>query len=238
MNTWHGHLARLAATAWLPASGLLALALYGATRFERRDPVSVGTATYFFAAIATSVLAAKNGASFNYFLELAAASSILAGRVYVHAHRRGGAFASLLDSCIVLQLVWLLAYRPGELAAIDARLADRGSLGRVATRFAAEPGPILADEMMGILAEQGRPILFQPFEFTELAQAHLWDPSAFVRDIRNQSFGLIAIAGSSLSDEGVKERWTKPMRDAIAQSYDRGEVLGGIMLWRPCPAPR
>ena len=92
--------------------------------------------------------------------------------------------------------------------------------------------------MMGLLAEQGRPVLFQPFELTELAYAHLWDPSGLVRDIRNQSFALIAIAGSSLSDEGVEERWTKPTRDAIAERYSLCEVLGGIMLWRPCCTAR
>jgi hypothetical protein len=232
MNPWNGHLARLTAAAWSAASGLLALALYGATRCERRDPVAVGITTYFVAAIATSVLAAKNGASFNYFLELAAASSILAGRIYVCASRRE-AFALLIDTGVAVQVALLMVLRDDRLAAMDARLADRGSLEQVATQVAAEPGPVLADEMMGVLVEEGRPLLFQPFELSQLAQARRWNSSGFVQDIREQRFGLIAIAGTSLSDGLVQDRWTKPMRDAIAESYEPGELLGGIMLWRP-----
>ncbi len=237
MNPWRGRrLVHLAAAALLAASGALVAALYAATRIDRRDPASVGATAYFIAAAVSSMLAGKDGASLNYFLELAAASSILVGRAYAVGQRRGDSLAALCDLCLLGQLAVCAVARPHVLVALDARLRERQAFEQVAARLAREPGPILADEMMGLLTEQGKRVLLQPFELAELARQHVWDDSAVVRDIRDQRFGLIAIAGDSLTDGPVRERWTRPMRDAIAQRYEREDTLGGIMLFRPRPA--
>jgi hypothetical protein len=95
------------------------------------------------------------------------------------------------------------------------RRAARTELNELKALVAETPGPILADEYMGMLTLAGRPLVIQPFEVTQLAWAGTWDQTPLLESIRNKEFGAIIL----YDRPWVNERWTAEMLEAITQSY-------------------
>src|SRR4029434_6517658 len=82
-----------------------------------------------------------------------------------------------------LQLLRIvLAIRRIALAGLAQPESGRQLLGIVN----ASRGIVLADEDVGLLPIDGRPIYLQPFEMTHLARAGRWDQRAFLADIEPQ----------------------------------------------------
>jgi hypothetical protein len=90
-------------------------------------------------------------------------------------------------------------------------------------------GPILADEYMGMLTRQGRPLFIQPFEVTQLARAGKWDQTPLLESIRNREFAVIIL----LDRDWSHERWTPEMLDAITQSYILVDTVAGNLVYAP-----
>ena len=96
------------------------------------------------------------------------------------------------------------------------------------------PGIVLADQDMGLLPLDGRPIFFQPFEMTQLARAGRWDQGPFLGDIERQAFAAILIYRiPELSLH--RERWTDEMLGAIERRYVVEERVGATEVYRPRP---
>jgi hypothetical protein len=93
-------------------------------------------------------------------------------------------------------------------------------------------GPILADEYMGLLTLQGRPLLIQPFEVTQLANSGLWDQAALVEGIRDKEFPIILI--HHFPEYPVyRERWTPEMLSALYRAYVPSAFLANTRVYRP-----
>ena len=95
-------------------------------------------------------------------------------------------------------------------------------------------GIMRADEDMGLLVLDRRPLHFQPFEMTQLARAGRWDQGPFLHQIERQAFAVILIYRiPELPLE--RQRWTDEMLAAIERRYVVAERVGPMEVYRPRP---
>jgi hypothetical protein len=96
----------------------------------------------------------------------------------------------------------------------------------------AQKGPILVDEFMGILPDNGIPLYLQPFEFVQLSDAGLWNQEPFLESIRGQEFPLILIHHFQFYPVYL-ERWTPEMLKAIFERYVPVELKAETVIFEP-----
>lgn len=231
MERLEGNLRRFRDTApVLLLTGGLALVL--AFRRIRPWPLLV---PYLIGAALSTLTIGKIGSNVNYFLELSAALSLAAGAVVAWSRRASGSHV------LRVVLLVLLAFQSGDLMRttldeyawqLKGRRAALGALHDLEALVAQAEGPVLADEYMGMITLQGRPLTIQPFEVTQLAQAGLWDQTPLVQRILDKEFSLILI--HYFPEFAVyKERWTPEMLSAIGRSYVASQLLADTRIYRP-----
>ena len=198
---------------------------------------------YLLGALLAAVTIGKVGSNINYLLELSAALSLMMGNLLETWHapidadknRRGGrpylhAGVSLL---IVVQIGWLMqASLQGPAQSLKAHLKPKSSLEDLDWLVAHADAPILADEYMGILTLQDRPLYIQPFEVTQLANAGTWDQTKLLEEIRDQKFSLILIH-HFMNWPVYKSRWTPEMLDAVTANYAATRFLADTLVFEP-----
>ena len=180
-------------------------------------------AAYIPAAVAVSLLAAKEGSYINYFLDLCAACSLAAGLCVGWLRRR------TLSAVTLLAVLSLQAVMMGRSNALYdhllARLARAREYGHLAALVRAEPGPILADEPLALLPLSGRTIDFQPFAMTQLARAGRWDATPFVDQLREQRYALLLARQPRRNPTLIAAMWDAAMADAIRSRYETVEEV-------------
>jgi hypothetical protein len=199
---------------------------------------------YLLGALASAVTVGKVGSNVNYLLELCAALSLSAGAVVAWLGQRDDAsdtparpWRALLGYVLTAALVvqggaMLLTGIEGPLQAIRGRSDARWLLAELESQVAETAGPVLADEYMGMLTFQGRPLYLQPFERTQLALAGKWDQRPLLAEIRDHTFPLIMI--HHYRDWlGYRERWTPEMLDAILTSYEATGFMAETVVFEP-----
>jgi hypothetical protein len=97
---------------------------------------------------------------------------------------------------------------------------------------AADDGPILVDEFMGILPNNRIPLYLQPFEMTQLANAGLWDQIPLLQSIESQEFPLILIHHFQFFSV-YQERWTAEMLDTIFNNYVAKDIKADSLFFEP-----
>lgn len=199
---------------------------------RRRNPLFALAAPYAIGAVLSALTIGKVGSNVNYLLELCAALSLAAGivvawsRQHVNAH----VLRALLLALLALQAGRFMRMTFNDYAGIlTARRAEGGELQRMEAMVAAAGGPVLADEHMGLITLQGRPLYLQPFEVTQLARAGVWDQTPLLASIHQQQFALILIDDRPWS----VVRWTPEMLSAIEKDYRLTERLAGARVYRP-----
>ena len=187
---------------------------------------------YLIGAALSSLTIGKIGSNVNYFLELSAALSLAAGALVAWSGKRHWLRAILLV-LLALQTGQLMRTTADEyLEPLGYRLRFRQELGKLVKIVAGAEGPVLADEYMGLITLQGRPLYIQPFEVTQLANAGLWDQTPLIEGIRDKEFPLILLHYFP-GAEVYKERWTPEMLSAISQAYKLGGILADTHVYRP-----
>jgi hypothetical protein len=91
---------------------------------------------------------------------------------------------------------------------------------------------VLADEFMGMLTLNRRPLYIQPFEVTQLANVGIWDQTDLLTDIRNREFPIILVYHYAWHDL-YKERWTPEMISTIMEHYAATDFLAQTVVFRP-----
>ncbi len=175
----------------------------------------------------------KIGSNVNYFLELAAALSLLAWIMLLWIRPYPWLNVIFL-AALSLQVGLLLQNsldRP--VRRVSFRLQDEIALNTLREVVADTEGDILADEQMALLTLQERPLYIQPFEVTQLAKAGIWDQSPVLEGIQNQDYPLILVYYPSFSNETHVERWTPEMLAAIEEWYLPSQTLAGNVLYTP-----
>ena len=210
-------------------------------RTDRRIAFIVLMTAYLLLSFATALLAGKNGASVNYYEEFLYAACIWLGfLVLLHI----GAAASLAAQPLIARLafnVLLPAVLIWQASAMPrAFLANMNILyGPAVTRddqalLTAIRGidkPILSDDIaMVLLAGKQAPI--EPFIFSELAGAGLWDENTLIRRLQSHQIGAV-ITYLDPGDATFAARFLPATTAAIIKYYPRVTSFGDNRLRLP-----
>jgi hypothetical protein len=185
---------------------------------------------YIVGAALAGLTIGKVGSNINYLLEFCAAMSFAVGAMLAW-QRHVPPLRRLLMLGLALQLFLLLPGMSYQLFS-QFRLDSRANLALIAERIRSTGPSVLADEDLGQMVLAGQPLLFQPFELTQLARAGKWDQTPLLTAIERQEYALILIfkfPGLALD----RDRWTDAMLAAIDQHYTAVEVIGYTVVYRP-----
>ena len=213
----------------------LVIGVFSLFLIPRWNPLWTLAAPYLVGSALSALTIGKVGSNVNYLLELCAALGLAAGvliawsRVYVHPSSLRAALLILLSFGVLKMINTTVMDYTWDLRERRAASTD---LTQLETLVAETPGPILADEYMGMLTLQGRPLVIQPFEVTQLALAGKWDQTVLLESIKNKEFDSIIIHDRPW----VNERWTPEMLDAINRSYRLVDIVAENKIYRP-PKP-
>ncbi|MGB8984895.1 MAG: hypothetical protein WCC12_23725 [Anaerolineales bacterium] len=210
----------------LRETALIVLVVGAASLFllPRWNPLWLLTAPYLVGAALSAVTIGKIGSNVNYLLELCAALSLAAGAVIAWSRAHLPSYSARAAILVLLAVAvgkMIHATLADYTESLQERRAQAAELGQLEVLVAKTPGPILADEFMGMLTLQGRPLVIQPFEVTQLARAGKWDQTPLLESIRKQEFAAIILYDRPWS----QERWTPEMLEAINQSYRLSQVV-------------
>jgi hypothetical protein len=195
-----------------------------------------GWLPYTVGAVISALTIGKIGSHVNYLVELMAALAVwasLAFRGHVQRFSRRQVVLRLLMLC---QVAWLLGIGYSvqastfrvwdDVAGYDSLYAE--------VKAASRQGPVLADDLMGMVVMAGQRVYLQPFEYEQLRSAALWDESDLVEEIESHKFPLILI--SDPGSELFAERWSPRVATAIEEHYTRTETLRDVVIYRPLPS--
>lgn len=190
-------------------------------------------APFLVGAALSALTIGKIGSNINYFLELTAALSLVGGAMIAWNVKRPWVQTIVLLS-LTIQMGMLAKTTMNE--SVDwnlaSRRADFNALQILDQTVEDLEGEVLADEYMGILTLQNRPLYLQPFEVTQLANAGMWNQTPLLDDIAGQKFAGILI--HHFGDYPVhKERWTPEMLAAIEKYYRPEKTLAGTVVYLP-----
>ncbi|BCX05446.1 MAG: hypothetical protein KatS3mg053_3384 [Candidatus Roseilinea sp.] len=212
----------------------LGLAVFSMALGAQRNPLWAMNAPYLVGAFLSFLTVGKVGSNVNYALELCAALSMTAGGVTAWARSRHVVWPGLAAVALIgVQVVHMgrISWE-AEWPQLQARRSAYESLQRLEAIVAATDGPVLADEYMGMLTLQGRPLYIQPFEVTQLALEGKWDQKPVLRSIEAKQHPLILIhyfPGAAV----YKERWTPQMLDAINRAYRLVGMYADTGVYQP-----
>jgi hypothetical protein len=187
---------------------------------------------YLIGAAFSGLTIGKIGSNVNYFLELCAALSLIAGALIAWSRERRW-LRIVLMVLLTFQAARLMQTTLKDYAGgLRARRENVDQLRQLEEVVGAVDGPVLADEYMGMITLQRRPLYLQPFEVTQLARAGVWDQTPLVESIRNREFPLILI--HYFPEYPVyKERWTEEMLSAVRRYYVPAKTLADTRVYRP-----
>ncbi len=200
---------------------------------RRREKIAWLLLGYFMGASLSALTVAKVGSNVNYWLEIVAACILLVGVGMARWRREMSPWERLIPLGLVLLFV-VLAWRANSAIVRETEWVQQVLVRDVRDLEAmvcATPGPVIAEEMMSILVVCKKEIVFQPFEYTRLAEEGIWDQRPFLTAIRAQQFDLILISDGRW--ENPSNRWTPEMLDAIQKAYFPAERRIGTIVYRP-----
>lgn len=179
-------------------------------------------AAYLLGATGTALTISKIGSDVNYLWEFSAALCLAAGGLIgMFAHWSWGFVPrALLLVALAAGIVMAADFSAAKYQPIlEARVRDPERMDRLIETIRTTDTPILADESIGLLVMNGKPLLFQPFEMSELARAGVWDESAFIAALERGDYPLVMQYNPALNPNLRFERWTDAMLRAINNHY-------------------
>ena len=174
----------------------------------------------------------KVGSNVNYLIEVGAGVGLALGALiaWLRPYRAIRALVTVLLAADLALLVVASPYR----TVTHVRLKQQDEARQLLEIVHRTSGSVLADEDMGLLPLDGRPIVIQPFEMTQLARAGRWDQRPFLAELDRQAFGAILIyrvPGLGLE----RQRWTDEMLRVIDRRYVFERRIGLTEIYRPRP---
>jgi hypothetical protein len=184
---------------------------------------------YAVAAGAAALTVGKVGSMHNYWLEPVAALALLAAPA-LSTWRSAPAARVLLaqtawTAALFAPALWHHPLPLGFFAPAPSQA--------VAALMRSSEGPVLADEAMAVLVQEGRTLEYQPFERRQLAAAGLWHLAPIADLLEAQRFGLIV-----MKDPGTQvceERWGRELLGVIARRYRPLLRAGDFVAYEPVP---
>lgn len=245
VNHWRGLRSTMPILLALGAAGLgWAIQVLLATRKTTASTIHSAwlmTGAYVLGATLSALTIGKIGSNVNYLLELSAALSLVAGLALAGNIGPWSEQAPVIKFAIRNGAVILLTIQMGFLMRntlqgpvqdLKARRIPEARLEDLLWEVRRIKEPILADEFMGLITLNEKPLYIQPFEMTQLANAGLWDQSPLLESIRAQEFPMILIH-HFMGYPVYTERWTPEMLDTIFTYYIADGWAGESIIFRP-----
>ena len=142
---------------------------------------------------------------------LIGASAIWAAGIWIFNPDR------LISFLLIFHTTWIVAFSgllfQVPLVRLWKKLPAMDALAQQ-VQAAAIKGPWLADDRLDMVVLAGQAIYCQPFEYTQLDTAGVWDITAFEEEIASQKFPLILIHPAYRQD-----RWSEPIYNTVQQNY-------------------
>ena len=198
---------------------------------RRLNPLWTLATPYLLGSIISAATIGKIGSNVNYLLELCAALSLATGAVvaWSRAHLQINILRAIVMLAAALGVGNMIHVTVRDYTwGLRERRAALDELSKLEVLIADTPGSILADEYMGMLTLQGRPLVIQPFEVTQLAWAGRWDQTLLLDSINKKEFSAIIIYDVAWANE----RWTPQMLDAIARSYRLVDIVADNKIYK------
>jgi hypothetical protein len=176
-------------------------------------------APYLVGAVIVALTISKVGSDVNYLFELSAAFCFAAGGMIALTRRwfplRAASLLLLAAAVYMATSLTVSQYQP-----ILYRSAHPDTpVDKLVELIRSSSEPIIADEQMGLLALNGKPILFQPFEMSQLALAGLWNQQPFLDALARGDYPIILLYQPSRNPQLRFERWTPDMLRIINNDY-------------------
>lgn len=174
----------------------------------------------------------KVGSNVNYLLEWFAGLSLLVGMMIALAGDSGPRLWLSLELLSLSILTFIHLSNAFEIPRLQSHMQSESvaQMERMRAMIRAADGPILADEFIGLLVMEQRPIYYQPFDFTQLSRMGKWDQRLLLDEIAAHKFPLILL--TDVQPNITQERWTDEMLAAIHQYYTEEERLGYTIVYR------
>lgn len=194
------------------------------TAARSASPGWVLVAAYCAGAAAISLTIAKEGSYINYFLDLCAACGLAAGAAIAWLRPRSSAAAAGAALLIAYQIIDM--GRGKDLYDhLSARFQHSADYAHLVELVRDADGPVIGDEALGLVPMAGRTVEIYPFAMTQLARAHLWDESAFIRRVEDGHYSLILLRIVRRNPQILTNIWTERMADAIGRRYEQVEAV-------------
>ncbi len=183
-------------------------------------------APYAVGALISAATIAKIGSDVNYLFEASAAACLLWG-ILIAAARRVAVVRAGVLAALALQLVWAVDLSVAKYdPLLTERLVKREQTAAIASFLETHDGVVLADEHMGELVISSRAIVFQPFEYSQLARDGTWDQAPFLDALISGAYPYVLIYQPYRNPLLRYERWTPEML-RIVNEYFRPEFQSG-----------
>ncbi|UCH74935.1 MAG: glycosyltransferase family 39 protein [Rhodospirillales bacterium] len=182
--------------------------------------------------------AGKTGASVSYFLEFEAAAALLLGTLVVRmttflsadrwspdcGRRRVMAIFALAVLCWQATVGWAVKFREPDWQAIAFSR-------QVAEMIATADGPVISEEMV-LLQRAGKPLYFQPFIMTRLAEDGRWDAAPLTQAMRRGDVAFVVLY-SAIGSARYQRRFPEGFRAALETRYDQVAQVGHLGVFAP-----
>ena len=186
---------------------------------------------YFIISCIITISVGKIGANMNYFFEMIALACILTGFCLEKLKNDidEKIYNYLSTGAILIQLI-LFLHMPYLTEPTATKLTWENSK-KLSEIVVNTKGEIISEDA-GLLVKNGKTVLFQPFEFTQLANQKIWNQTRFINDIKNKRFTLI-ILSFDLNCQVDEERLTPEMAEAIKENYSANQKIDEYFLYQP-----
>lgn len=224
---------------FLSGHALLLAAAVGAI-FLRGPKGGVGRILVFYLALTglSTVTLGKIGADTNYFLEFVAAVCLAAGLFLERGLLSGGVGgwrrAGLMTALVILAVCSAAFIRPlkeWDWVPWDRTEAAPHPFDPITELIRRTEGPVLA-ENNGLLLAAGKPIVYETYEFAQLAYAGVWDERKILDKLDRKEFPLI-ILETNLWRVARTSRFTPAFIEHFRRNYRPAAIVAGQILCEP-----
>ena len=222
------------------ATTIPALRRYAVRRRES-EPQDVAYAMlgcYFLLTTIMLLLVLKSGSSANYFIEWFAVLAIYVGfamRIAVErsfgTSQPGATKTGFADELAVVALcAQALFLAPDQYPARFFQVRAAG-LAQLTELVRQAKGPVISDDMV-VVVRAGRPVLWEPAIFNELAATGVWDEKPFIQMIEQHRFAMFIIY-QGRGPHLFSLRFSPAVGAAIDRAYQPREKIAGLTVYYP-----
>jgi 4-amino-4-deoxy-L-arabinose transferase-like glycosyltransferase len=208
------------------------------------DPLSIQRLMVIVYLVLTTLMLAmiaKIGASVNYLIEWMLVIGMLVGlsaQAAAEAAFPPSAGRPNLAMIVLLPVAFAVQamMTPGiEVPGPPHSVRRAGELAALSSRIRTADRPVISDNMV-LLIRSGKPVVWEPAIFAELAHTDFYDERPFVKKVRNGDFAFFLTdgeRGSNLFDS----RYSAAVADAMDSAYPKKQALAGLVVHLPANAP-